>query len=403
MPTGRRVTPKPRASLDGLSLLAQRLGSLPVLAVRDTARAAYDSLVQPRLGVRGNALRSAIDWLCMTHEVTGRRGSSKGFSLLFGWLPAFPETTGYVIGTLLAYSRLTSEDRYARHAREMGDWELEVQYADGGIMQGLLDGRGRPPEVFNTGMVMHGWLDLSLAEGGREYIAAAERAGRFVLRTQDADGAWRGEHSYLGIPHTYMSRVSWALLRLARLSGEQAYEAAARKNLDWVVSMQRDNGWFEACAFKPGALPNTHGIAYTLRGLLESHALLDHEPYLKSVMRASEVLIRKLEVLGTLPATFDSSWEPTARYVCLTGLVQLGGVWLRLYEVTGDARFLNAGLKAVDLAAAHQERRSRPPLQGALPGSFPIFGRYAPLQCPNWATKFLADGLMLRDECLPAA
>ena len=41
---------------------------------------------------------------------------------------------------------------------------------------------------------------------------------------------------------------------------------------------------------------------------------------------------------------------------------------------------------------------SRPDLRGSLPGSFPIYGRYAPLACPNWATKFLADSLMLRDR-----
>ena len=83
-------------------------------------------------------------------------------------------------------------------------------------------------------------------------------------------------------------------------------------------------------------------------------------------------------------------------------VVQLGGVWLRLYQLTGDARFLNAGLKAVDQAAAHQERLPSPDTRGALPGSFPIWGRYAPLQYPNWAAKFLADSLMLREDCLAA-
>jgi hypothetical protein len=29
-----------------------------------------------------------------------------------------------------------------------------------------------------------------------------------------------------------------------------------------------------------------------------------------------------------------------------------------------------------------------------------MWGRYAPLQYPNWATKFLADSLMLYEDCL---
>jgi len=58
---------------------------------------------------------------------------------------------------------------------------------------------------------------------------------------------------------------------------------------------------------------------------------------------------------------------------------------------------------AVEQAAGRQETVRAAPIHGALPGSFPIFGRYAPLQYPNWATKFLADALMLYDDCLQGA
>ena len=372
------------------------------LTTSDALESAVERLLPPTYGVRPDALDSAISWLHRTHDVTARRGSSKGFSLLFGWQPAFPETTGYIIGTLLEYGRRTGDARAAERCIEMGQWELEVQAPDGGIMQGLLDGRPKPSEAFNTGMVMHGWLDLFARTADTTYLDAAARGGDFLLRVQDADGAWRGEHSYHGLPHTYMSRVAWALLRLADVSGDDAYAKGALRHLDWVLSMQQENAWFEACIFKTGTFPNTHAMAYTLRGLLESFALTGHEPYLAAVQRTSEVLIRKLEVLGALPATFGPDWRPHARYVCLTGLVQLGGVWLRLYQTTGDVRFLNAGMKAVDLAAAHQHTGPCEPARGALPGSFPIWGRYAPLQFPNWATKFLADSLMLRADCRPA-
>ena len=115
------------------------------------------------------------------------------------------------------------------------------------------------------------------------------------------------------------------------------------------------------------------------------------------------MLIRKLEVLPRLFAAYDEKWHPAAQHACLTGTVQLGGVWLRLSQLTGDPRWLNAGLKAVEQAAERQERSRWAPINGALAGSFPVWGRYAPLQYPNWATKFLADSLMLREDCLPEA
>jgi hypothetical protein len=189
--------------------------------------------------------------------------------------------------------------------------------------------------------------------------------------------------------------LRWAL----RTADDGAYEAAAR-HLDWVVSRQHTNGWFDDCVFKAGTKPSTHGLAYTLRGLLESHALSGQERWLAAVERTSEVLIRKLEVQLRLPAAYDADWQLASRHACLTGIAQLGGVWLRLYRVGGDPRWLNAGLKAVEQAAAHQEREPWPEIHGALAGSFPIWGRYAPLQYPNWATKFLADSLMLYEDAV---
>jgi uncharacterized protein YyaL (SSP411 family) len=389
LPTGRGRSTGPVGRLAGLTWLT----------ARDTVAARLAPHMPVSYDVPADALARAIAFLHRTHDVTGRRGSSKGFSLLFGWAPAFPETTGYIIGTLLEHDRRTGAG-VDRRCIEMGDWELELQALDGGIMEGVLDGTPRPSEAFNTGMVMHGWLDLHAATGDARYLEAADRAGAFLDRVQDADGAWRGTHSYNAIGHTYMSRVAWAQLRLAAATGTDSHAASAHRHLRWVLSMQRDNGWFEACIFKPGMVPNTHAIAYTLRGLIESFDLSGRDEYLLAVQRTSEVLIRKLEVLGALPGTFDAAWKPRASYVCLTGLVQLGGVWLRLYQLTGDARFLNAGLKAVDLGAAHQYSGPLGAPRGALPGSFPIYGRYAPLQFPNWATKFLADSLMLRADCL---
>jgi uncharacterized protein YyaL (SSP411 family) len=370
----------------------RRLARLAVMSARDTLG------ISPR-GISEDGIEAGARWLNVTHDVTGRRGCSKGYSLLRGWFPAFPETTGYIIGTLLACARRTGDDSQAQRALEMGDWEIEVQGSDGGVMEGLLSAEPKPSTVFNTGMVIHGWLDLIERSPSDEHLSAAVRAGEFLRAHQDGDGAWRGEAEYFRIPHTYCSRVSWALVRLAEATGEGAYREVARRQLDWVLGMQQENGWFSACNFKPGRDPNTHGIAYTLRGLLESAALLDHEPYLAAVTRTSDALIGRLQELrGRLPATFDSRWKPTARYDCLTGTAQLGGVWIRLYELTGETRFRDAGLRAVERAAAHQQRSTWSAIDGALPGSYPVYGRYAPLQFPNWATKFLVDSLLLRER-----
>jgi hypothetical protein len=265
-------------------------------------------------------------------------------------------------------------------------------------MEGQLGTEPRRSVVFNTGQVLHGWVTL-IENGHREFEDAAQRAARFLVEHLRTDGTWDPIVEYSWLPHTYNSRVAWAMLRYARQVGDDEVEEAARRQLGWTVGRQRPTGWFDDCVFKPGTVPSTHGIAYTLRGLLEGYAICGEEAWLRAVERTSEVLIRKLEVLPRLYANYDDQWRPTASHSCLTGTVQLGGVWLRLHQITDDPRWLNAGLKAVDEAVFFQETLPVPEIRGALAGSFPIWGRYAPLQFPNWATRFMAESLMLYEDC----
>jgi hypothetical protein len=376
---------------------------LPALALRDAAGSLAAGVIPPRVGVPDGALAAAIDWLCRSHDVTERRGSAKAFSLLRGWLPGYPETTGYVLGTLLEYARREGgRPDLVERAVQMGVWEAEIQEPDGGIMEGHVDTSPRRSIVFNTGMVLHGWMDL-VENGGREFEKPADRACRFLVSNLTGDGTWRAEFEYAGIAHTYNTRVAWAMIRWARFTGSEDAERSARSHLDWACSRQRENGWFDSCSFRTGMLPSTHAIAYTLRGLLESYCLTGEPRWLETVKRTADELTSKLDESSMLPANFDHAWRPAARYSCLTGTVQLGGVWLRLYQETGEERWLNAGLKAVEQAAARQETIRWPNVHGALAGSFPVYGRYAPVQYPNWATKFLADALMLYDDCLQGA
>jgi hypothetical protein len=378
--------------------LVRRTVALPYLAASDTLRRSFGG---PNGGrVPDGALEAAVRWLCLTHDVTGRRGSSKGFSLLHGWRPAYPETTGYVIGTLLDHAAKTDEEELRRRAREMGDWEIEVQNPDGGVMEGAFASPPTKSVVFNTGMGIFGWVDLHEAFGDERYLEAGRRAGRFLAGVQHDDGTWQGEHTLHANPHTYHSRVDWALLRLAQATGDDELRTAAVRNLDWVLSTQQENGWFEWCNFRAGDLPNSHGLAYTMRGLLESSVLLGDERYLAAALRTAHAMLGVFRRLKRLPGTYDRDWNPGVDWVCVTGLAQTGGVWLRLYQETGDAVLRQAGIEAVEQAAALQSRSSWRAVDGAVPGSFPIYGRYAPLQYPNWAAKFLADSLALRERVL---
>ena len=73
-------------------------------------------------------------------------------------------------------------------------------------------------------------------------------------------------------------------------------------------------------------------------------------------------------------------------------------VWLRLFEVTGDLRYLNAALKMNEMLKQLLPVKGRRGVVGGVAGSYPIWGAYQPMRFISWGCKFLADALMLEQR-----
>ena len=73
-------------------------------------------------------------------------------------------------------------------------------------------------------------------------------------------------------------------------------------------------------------------------------------------------------------------------------------VWLRLFEVTGDLRYLNAALKMNEMLKQLLPFKGRRGVAGGVAGSYPIWGAYQPMRFISWGCKFLADALMLEQR-----
>lgn len=350
-------------------------------------------------------LDAAIDWL-KAAAAHGQGGVSSHYHLLKGkWTDPFPETTGYIIPTLYDYARLTGDRSSAELAERLTEWLVSVQLPDGACVQGTWNPARRPfkPIVFNTGQNIFGFLKAWRETGREGFLDAACRAGDFLAKATDEQRVWnRALHH--SIPHTYNSRTAWALLLLNEVVPDERYVRTARANLEWIVHQQQRNGWFAHANFKPGELPNTHGIAYTLRGLLESHLITGERRYLNAVLCTLDRFHRLLHTEKRMIYTFwDSEWRNhgkylpwlRGRYVCLTGLAQLAGVWLRLFTFTQDAGHRTNAESLLDFVLSTQNLISRNPgISGGIKGSFPIYGSYSVMKFPNWAAKFTADAVM---------
>jgi hypothetical protein len=343
-------------------------------------------------------LREVISWLKRSHDVTGRQGSSAGYSLVYGWRPAYPETTGYLIPTFLKYGACYDDEDAVQRAVEMAEWELKVQYDNGGIPGLDVGVQNAPPVVFNTGQVIFGLLAVYRQTGGKEFLRGACRAGDFLLSCQDESGCFV-RHTYKGIPHTYNTRTAWSLLCLHQTTEDVRYRKAACQNLEWSLAQQEPNGWLRHNQFGPKARVNTHGLAYAAEGFIEAYCQVEDLRYLEAGRRVAAQVLRLFETRGGLPAEFDADWRPLVSYSCVTGNIQFAIIWMRLYQLLGELRYFDAALRMIAWAMRLQRvRGASPGVRGGIKGSHPIYRRYARLEFPNWAAKFFADALMLRRE-----
>lgn len=352
-------------------------------------------------------LVALTDWLCRAQDRReGQRdagGVSAGWSFEDGWLPSYPETSGYIIETFFAASRVLARPELRGRAERIIDWELSLQNEDGAF-PGHFGEVGSRPVIFNTGQIVHGMVAGYLELGRDDCLEAAVRAGRWMLQQQDEDGCWR-RSVHNGIPHTYNTRAAWALLRTGLLADERSLVDGAVRNLEWALSQQTPSGWFRQNAFRTGEAPFTHTIAYAMRGLLESGVLLDQPRYIDAVLTAARALARAQRDDGWIAGEFDDNWRPVGNYSCLTGVAQIALNWQRLVDLGVDGDWQPAIDRAVGfLKRNHRIRGDGQPDDGGLAGSRPFWGRYSRFEYPNWAAKFFADVLIMEmsDEIVPA-
>lgn len=385
-PTTRFLTSLKSVQWGSLWYLAGR--TLPV--GRNPARAG---------GTAQEVISGLIEWIFAAQDATPDGGVSAGYHLLYGWLPSYPETTGYMISTLTKVHHVLRNEEALERALRMTEWELSIQFPEGSFPGWSRGASPAAPMVFDTGQVLQGLIAAYQETGDERYVRAAVRAGNWLVGVQDADGAWR-RFEFNGTEHTYNTRVAWPLLELYEVTSDQRYKQAAIANLDWTLGHLNDRAWLRYCAFRPDSRAYTHTIAYAIEGLVESGAALGEERYVEAAERLSGTLMGIWEQKEFIPGDFDEDWDGSYSYSCLTGDAQLALCWLRLYEVTGKRRYHENALRLTTFLERMVDLSSRYcGIRGGLGGSTPLWKGYLPLFFPNWSAKFLLDVLLMEAAC----
>jgi hypothetical protein len=345
------------------------------------------------------ALDKAAGWL-ITAQKANKDDGVGSYHLINKWSSSYPETTGYIIPTLIQYGKENDQAGAIDSAIRAADFLFKIQKESGGWQGGRI-GERKPEIVFNTGQVIRGLISAYQESGDKKYLGSAVKAGGWLSEIIHPEGFWK-THALMEQARVYDTFVDVPLLQLYQITGEELFRNTAVRNLDWVISDKiQENGWFQDCdnTVKRNDKPILHTIAYTLEGLIDSGMILKDDKYYEAAVPGAVKLRDIFLSQGFLNGRYNRNWEGSEYFLC-TGGAQMAIVWLKLFQKYGGDEYVAAARRMINFLVVIQSRNfnERGDTLGAIPGSFPIWGRYEPFAFPNWATKFFCDALMLEEE-----
>lgn len=374
-------------------------------SARDERRKDRRGLSESDVGI-DRAVDEALAWLgrAQDNSASADGGVARHYSLRSGWGNSYPETTGYIIPTLLDAARrpdgAMAEDLRER-ARRMLNWLISIQLPSGAFQGGMVGQLPVVPVTFNTGQIL-----LGLAAGARDfgsvYRPAMIRAADWLVTTQDPDGCWRKYPTPFAAEgeKVYETHVAWGLLEAYSVEPDPRYLNSALANLRWALGWQHENGWFDRCCLDDPAAPLTHTIGYALRGVLEGYRSVGDQALLRAARKTADGAIHALRPDGFLPGRLNANWEGTVSWACLTGTAQIAYCLFVLYQETGERKYRSAGEAANRYVRRSMSVNGPPNIRGGVKGSFPVDGAYGAYEYLNWACKFFVDAQLLEQRIL---
>ena len=347
------------------------------------------------------SVSAALDWLgaAQDNSLSNDGGIARDYSLVSGWRASYPETTGYIIPTLLRGQPGHAPAVHRERARVALDWLVSIQLDGGGFQGGVIGQTPVVPATFNTGQILIG-LASGVAELGDEYRASMCAAADWLVRTQDEDGAWRRNPTPFAKAgeKAYETHVAWGLLEAARVEPSRGYGEAALRNIRWALTKQRGNGWFADCCLDDATQPLTHTIGYALRGVIEGYRFSNDTALLEAALLSANGVLSALGASGFLPGRLRDDWSGAVEWACLTGSVQIAHCWLMLFQITGDEKFVDAARRANSYVRSRVRLDGATEWRGGVKGSFPVDGEYGKFEYLSWACKFFIDANILEQE-----
>ncbi|MDD5071982.1 MAG: hypothetical protein PHQ42_04595 [Patescibacteria group bacterium] len=364
-------------------------------------------------------LLNALKWLYIANQRLQGRGFPAKFSIgaRYGLASSYPETTGYTLCTLLTILRNKPwrDFNYQLVIKLIDNsckYLLTMQLENGAFTGGRESTKDfGTPSIFDSGQILLGLADLYETANKNQEVdsyfvdrtvlkKAIIDAANFLAGEIEEDGSFKATYTYLKSKRSYYARAAYGLLRAGVVLENEQFIIKAKRKFDYVVKLQKENGWIDYWGFEDDQAV-LHTIAYTLRGLVEAAIYFKNDQYALVVERAISFLVSYDKKNFLYPNLFPSHYDCQRKYVndlCITGLSQMAIVIKKFnfYSAETPPQYEKLFKDIIEATKCFQLRGfSNELLNGVMPASWPIDGKYQPNNLIEWGTKFFMDSLLL--------
>lgn len=309
----------------------------------------------------------------------------------------YPETTGYIIPTLLHLAESQSDPSLRTRAIDAGQW-LRARQNDTGAVRCNIDGsaadEAKPDKVilFDCGAILQGFSALARLDD-RVFRDAAIGLGRFLCASQKSDGLW-DDYLYFPTIGTHNSLVAYALIDAADTVGDTDFKDAGFRCLNALRERIHPSGFISGCEY--GGDQKTmflHPYCYTLEGYTKSAMILEDQDLLAVAERALDAMVAQIDRTGELPAAYlDQTLSPVRDDTATTGLAQLADLLFKVGRYVQRDDFASVAHRIMNfLRERIESSQADEGTRGGIQASFPIGGGYGPFTINNWTIKYFLD------------
>lgn len=330
------------------------------------------------------ALFNNLIWIKKSFAHNNNLGSSGWSNLLGKFSAPYPETTGYLIPTLINSSQYLNDSSYLLLAEKQVDFFSSIQNSDGSFYQSI---NNKAPIVFDTSQILLGLCAIYQYQINSKLLEQINLCLDWLLSLIDKKGHFTNYNFTKQSCPAYYSRVFWAMLLAQKLLGLKA-NPLILSGVNSILQQRQSNNSFLQWGFDNESYVLTHNIVYTLRGLYETALLSDNKELLSVVENCINSIISKILADNKLYGAYNHQWEPDRSMVCSVGNAQLAYLMLTI-----DRSKYSVAIKKV-LQPLLLKQSNTVVNKGAVPSSLPIWGRYQRWRYTNWTQKFFCDALL---------